>query len=51
VANNGVLQACPPGWGRVKKGVGLDRLCFPSWNIRTFTSKSIELVKLYIEVM
>jgi len=45
VANNGVVQTCPLGGKRVKKGVGLDRLRFAYWNVGTLTSKSIQLVK------
>ena len=45
MASNGVGQACPPRGKRVKKGVGIDRLYFTSWNVGTLTSKSIELVQ------
>ena len=45
MASNCAFQAYPLGRKRVKKGVGLDRLHFTSWNIGTLSSKSIELVK------
>jgi len=45
VSSNDVVRACPPRGKRVRKGGGLARLCFASWNIGTLTGKSIELVK------
>ena len=46
MASNGVVRACPPREKRGRKGVGLNRLRFASWNIGTLTSKSIELVQV-----
>ena len=43
--SNGIIQACPPWEKGVRMRVGFDTLRFASWNIRTLTSKSIELVK------
>ena len=45
VASYGVSRVCPLGGKQSRKGVGLDRLRFASWNVGTVTSKSLELVQ------
>ena len=45
MASNGIARACPPREKRVKKGLGIDKLRYASWNVGTLTSKSIELVQ------
>ena len=45
MASYGVSHVCPPRGKQSRKGVGLDRLRFASWNVGTLTSKSLELVQ------
>jgi len=47
VANNVVVSACPPGGKWVRRRSVLDNLRLASWNIGSFTGKSIELVKAF----
>ena len=45
MASNGLVQACPSREKRVRKGAELDKVHCASWNVRTLTGKSIELVQ------
>ena len=45
MALNVVVNASPPGGKRVRRRSKLDKLRLASWNIRSLTRKSIELVK------
>jgi len=46
VASNDVVRAYPPRRKRVKKRVGIDKLCFVSWYVGTIIGKSIEFVQV-----
>ena len=45
MAYNVVVSACPLREKWVRRRSALDKLRFASWNIRSLTGKSIELVK------
>lgn len=45
MASNVVASANPPGGRRVRRGEGFREVRLASWNIRSLTDKSIELVK------
>ena len=45
MAGHVAVSACPLGSSGVRRGLGLRKVRLASWNIRTLTGKSIELVK------
>jgi len=45
VASNVVVSASPPGGSGGRRGGGFRRVHLASWNIRSLTGKSVELVK------